>query len=131
MVAVAVPSTLSQMSTPPVRAAKPAPRMARARTGLGFVAQGTAAARGALVAVITGGGPIASRPLHQRLFGTSTLRDALARRTVLVTGASSGIGRSTALLAAGAGAHVILVARSKEALGEVVQEIEAAGGRAS
>jgi short-subunit dehydrogenase len=117
------------MSTPPIPAAKPA-RMARARTGLGIVAQGTAAARGALVAVITGGGPVASRPLHQRLFGASTLRDVLAQRTVLVTGASSGIGRSTALLAAEAGAKVILVARSQESLAEVVQEIEAAGGQA-
>ena len=40
-------------------------------------------------------------------------------RTVLVTGASSGIGRETALAFAAAGAHVILVARSADVLAKV------------
>ena len=49
---------------------------------------------------------------------------------VLVTGASSGIGRALALRLAAAGATVLLVARTREKLDEVRAEIEAAGGAA-
>lgn len=60
--------------------------------------------------------------------------DALARaigdRTVLVTGASSGIGRSVALRCGAAGATVVLVARSADALEEVAEEVRAGGGTA-
>ncbi|WP_199435536.1 SDR family oxidoreductase [Qaidamihabitans albus] len=55
----------------------------------------------------------------------------LRGRTVLITGASSGIGRATARLAAGRGATVLLVARRSEELDELRAEIAAAGGRAS
>ena len=48
-------------------------------------------------------------------------------RVVLVTGASSGIGRATALLAAERGDHVVLVARGPQSLEEVADECEAAG----
>jgi len=48
----------------------------------------------------------------------------------LVTGASSGIGRATALALADAGASVVAVARRAERLDGVVAEIEAAGGSA-
>ena len=49
-------------------------------------------------------------------------------KIALVTGASSGIGRATALAFAGAGARVGLVARREERLAELVSEIEGTGG---
>ena len=54
----------------------------------------------------------------------------LVGHSVLVAGASSGIGRATALAAAGAGARVCLLARRDDLLTEVVAEIGAAGGEA-
>jgi NAD(P)-dependent dehydrogenase (short-subunit alcohol dehydrogenase family) len=48
-------------------------------------------------------------------------------KTVLVTGASSGIGRATALRLARHGANLVLVSRSEKTLSEVRQECEAAG----
>ena len=59
-----------------------------------------------------------------------TPRRRMAGRVVVVTGASAGVGRATALAAAGEGARVALIARSRGALDEVAAEIEAAGGRA-
>jgi short-subunit dehydrogenase len=49
---------------------------------------------------------------------------------VVVTGASSGIGRATALACAAHGAAVVLAARREEALQEVARECETAGGSA-
>ncbi|MEC3973683.1 SDR family oxidoreductase [Amycolatopsis sp. H20-H5] len=57
--------------------------------------------------------------------------DALRGRTVLITGASSGIGRASALAVAAKGAEVVLVARRAEELDQVVEQIVAAGGRAA
>lgn len=51
-------------------------------------------------------------------------------RTALVTGASVGIGRATALALADAGLRVVVSARREEALQTLVQEIQAAGGTA-
>lgn len=48
----------------------------------------------------------------------------------LVTGASSGIGRTTALRLAAAGSAVAIVARRAERLDELAEEIRAAGGTA-
>lgn len=52
-------------------------------------------------------------------------------KTIVVTGASSGIGLTVSKYLAQAGAHVLLLARTKEKLDEVKAEIEAEGGKAS
>jgi len=59
------------------------------------------------------------------------LERALRGRTVLITGASFGIGESVARLVAAAGAHVLLVARTAEKLEALAAEIAAAGGTAT
>lgn len=51
----------------------------------------------------------------------------LAGKAVLVTGASRGIGRATALLLARAGARICLVSRSAKDLAAVAREVEALG----
>ncbi len=55
---------------------------------------------------------------------------SLKGRVALVTGASQGIGRATALALAKAGARVAAAARNAEKLAAVVGEISAAGGEA-
>jgi short-subunit dehydrogenase len=57
-----------------------------------------------------------------------SLEDAVSGRTVMITGASSGIGRSAAVKIGEAGGTVLLVSRTREKLQEVADEIEAAGG---
>jgi NAD(P)-dependent dehydrogenase (short-subunit alcohol dehydrogenase family) len=57
-----------------------------------------------------------------------TLGEAIGGRRILITGASSGIGRATALKVAAAGGVPLLVARNVEKLEEVRAEIVAAGG---
>ncbi|HET7163275.1 MAG TPA: SDR family oxidoreductase [Rhodanobacteraceae bacterium] len=57
-------------------------------------------------------------------------KDRFKDKTVVVTGASAGVGRATALLFARHGARVGLIARGKEALEATRREIEAAGGSA-
>src|SRR6266403_2543975 len=51
-------------------------------------------------------------------------------KVVVITGASSGIGESTARLLARHGAKVVLAARRKDRLDAAVKEISAAGGKA-
>jgi NAD(P)-dependent dehydrogenase (short-subunit alcohol dehydrogenase family) len=70
------------------------------------------------------------RHLDPEALSERNLRAALAGRIVLVTGASSGIGRTVAAQAAKYGASVMLVSRTAEKLAELKSEIEAAGGEA-
>jgi short-subunit dehydrogenase len=57
-----------------------------------------------------------------------SLEDAVAGKTVMITGASSGIGRAAALKIGGAGGTMLLVARTEEKLDELANEIEDLGG---
>ena len=70
---------------------------------------------------IPGAGDVLARSLH----------DAVKDRTALITGASSGIGKQTALEIGKAGGTVLLVARTQEKLDNVRRQIEALGGTAS
>jgi short-subunit dehydrogenase len=60
-----------------------------------------------------------------------SLQEAVRGRNVMITGASSGIGRAAALAIGSAQGHVLLVARTREKLQEVADEIQAQGGSAS
>jgi 3-oxoacyl-[acyl-carrier protein] reductase len=55
---------------------------------------------------------------------------SLKERVALVTGASQGIGRATAIALASCGAKVACAARNAEKLAEVAKEITSAGGEA-
>jgi short-subunit dehydrogenase len=70
------------------------------------------------------------RNLDPDLFKDRSLAGAVRGKIVLITGASSGIGKSTAVKVADAGATVLLVARSAGKLEETRDEIVAAGGSA-
>ncbi len=54
----------------------------------------------------------------------------LNEQVVVLTGASSGIGRETAVELGRRGATVVLAARNEESLRDVAREVEAAGGKA-
>jgi NADP-dependent 3-hydroxy acid dehydrogenase YdfG len=56
---------------------------------------------------------------------------SIAGKVVAITGASSGIGRATALLLAEKGAFVVIGARREDALKDVADEVIRSGGRAS
>jgi NAD(P)-dependent dehydrogenase (short-subunit alcohol dehydrogenase family) len=68
------------------------------------------------------------RHLDPDLFIDRTLSGKVRQRVVMVTGASSGIGKATALKIAKAGGRVVLVARGEEKLLETQAEIEQDGG---
>ena len=70
------------------------------------------------------------RNLDPDLFKDRSLSGAVRGKIILITGASSGIGKATAVKVADAGATVLLVARSVEKLEETRDEIVAAGGSA-
>ena len=68
------------------------------------------------------------RNLDPDLFKDRSLAGAVAGKVVMITGASSGIGKSAALRVGEAGGTVLLVARTPEKLEETRAEIEEAGG---
>ena len=70
------------------------------------------------------------REMDPSLSRNHTLAEAIGGRRILITGASSGIGRATALKVAAAGAIPLLVARNVERLEELRAEIVASGGTA-
>jgi len=70
------------------------------------------------------------RNLDPDLFKDRSFEHIVNGRTVIITGASSGIGRATALKVAAAGGVPLLVARGIEKLEALRDEIEAAGGTA-
>ena len=70
------------------------------------------------------------RHLDPDLYKDRSFGAAVNGKTVLITGASSGIGRATALKVAAAGGIPLLVARTQEKLDEVRAEIERSGGTA-
>jgi NAD(P)-dependent dehydrogenase (short-subunit alcohol dehydrogenase family) len=70
------------------------------------------------------------RNLDPDLFNDRSFEGAVNGRTVIITGASSGIGRAASLKIAAAGGIPILVARTMEKLEELKGEIEAQGGTA-
>ena len=57
-------------------------------------------------------------------------KPALDRQVVVITGASQGIGRETALQFATRGASVVVAARNREALNELARQVERIGGQA-
>jgi NAD(P)-dependent dehydrogenase (short-subunit alcohol dehydrogenase family) len=69
------------------------------------------------------------RNLDPDLFIDHSLSGRVKDKVIVVTGASSGIGKATALKLASAGAKVMLVARGEEKLLDTKKEIETAGGR--
>ncbi|TVS10511.1 MAG: SDR family oxidoreductase [Wenzhouxiangella sp.] len=70
------------------------------------------------------------RHLDPELFIDRSLSGRVRDKLVLITGASSGIGKATALMMGQAGARTIIVARGEEQLLETRAEIEAEGGQA-
>ena len=71
------------------------------------------------------------RNLDPDLFVDHSLEGNVGGKVVLITGASSGIGKVSALRLAEAGGHVLLVARSAEKLEETAAEIAELGGMAT
>ncbi len=68
------------------------------------------------------------RNLDPDLFKDRSLRGNVEGKVIVITGASSGIGKASALKLAEAGAEVVLVARSMEKLVETQEEISELGG---
>jgi NAD(P)-dependent dehydrogenase (short-subunit alcohol dehydrogenase family) len=66
--------------------------------------------------------------LGRSFLGSASLESAVRGKIVMVTGASSGIGRSAALKIADSGGIVLLVARTPEKLEATRETIEAGGG---
>ena len=70
------------------------------------------------------------RNLDPDLFRERSLAASIGDKKVVITGASSGIGRQTAIRIGEAGGEVILISRTREKLEEVAKLVEDAGGTA-
>ena len=103
------------------------PDLFRDRTLVGAV-RGRAGAVGGATQVAQQQIPDEVLRLARRALGTVSLEQAVRGRVVMVTGASSGIGRSAALKIADAGGIVLLVARTAEKLEQTKAQIEQGGG---
>ena len=84
---------------------------------------------------IAAGGVRTLRAFGQRIPGAGgllagSLNGTVGERTVLITGASSGIGAATARQIGAAGGTVLLVARTRDKLETVADEVKDAGGAA-
>jgi NAD(P)-dependent dehydrogenase (short-subunit alcohol dehydrogenase family) len=105
------------------------PDLFRDRTLVGAV-RGRAGAVGGITQIVEQQIPDEWLRIARRVLGTVSLEQAVRGRVVMVTGASSGIGRSAALKIADAGGTVLLVARTAEKLEETQTQIVNGGGRA-
>jgi len=103
------------------------PDLYRDRTLVG-AARGRAGFVGGLAQILEHQIPDEVMRLGRRLQGNVSLEKSVRGRVVMVTGASSGIGKSAALKIADAGGIVLLVARTPEKLEETRDQIEAGGG---
>ncbi len=93
-------------------------------------ARGRAGLVGGLAQILEAQIPDEFMRFGRRLQGNTSLEKEVSGRVVLVTGASSGIGKSAALKIADAGGIVLLVARTPEKLEETRDQIEDGGGTA-
>ena len=103
------------------------PDLYRDRTLMG-AARGRAGVIGGLSQIIEQQIPDELMRAARSVRGGVTLEKAVRGRVVMVTGASSGIGKSAAMKIADAGGTVLLVARTPEKLDEAREQIEAGGG---
>ncbi len=103
------------------------PDLFRDRTLVGAV-RGRAGAVGGATQIVEQQIPDELLRLGRRALGAVSLEQAVRGRVVMVTGASSGIGRSAALKIADAGGVVLLVARTAEKLAQTRAQIEQGGG---
>ena len=103
------------------------PDLYRDRTLVG-AARGRAGVIGGLTQILEQQIPDELMRLGRRVRGGVTLEGAVRGRVVMVTGASSGIGKSAAMKIADAGGTVLLVARTPEKLEATKEQIEAGGG---
>ena len=105
------------------------PDLFRDKTLMG-AARGRLGLVGGLAQIIEQQVPDELMRLGRRVVGNLSLEAAVRGRVVMVTGASSGIGKSAALKIAEAGGTVLLVARTPEKLELTRDQITAAGGLA-
>ncbi len=103
------------------------PDLFRDRTLVG-AARGRAGLVGGIAQIIEQQIPDELMRFARRLQGNTSLEKAVRGSVVMVTGASSGIGKSAALKIADAGGIVLLVARTPEKLEETRDQIVDGGG---